>query len=178
MKTHIALLRGINVSGHKKIKMAELRDALSVLDIQHVRTYIQSGNILFESNRDENWALKIKEIIAEKFGFDVPVILLEESDLTNAIANSPFQKPAETVPNRVFCSFMYDLPNQEDINAIEDMNFSPEEFLIKGKVLHFYSPEGMGKSKLSNNFFERKLKVNITARNWKTVHKLIEMCQS
>lgn len=172
MNTYIALLRGINVSGQKKIPMAELRDLLSGVGLENVQTYIQSGNVLFQSSEEnlQKLELKIHQAIASHFGFDVPVLVLSPEILQNIFDGCPFSE--EKKKNSYF-TFLYDTPKQEAINEVADLNFPNEEFAISSNCIFFYSATGYGRAKCSNNFFERKLKVTATARNYKTMVKLL-----
>jgi uncharacterized protein (DUF1697 family) len=180
MKTYIALLRGINVAGQKKIKMADLRSFLSELSFQNIRTYIQSGNIIFESPKSNCLDLeqKIKTLIAEKYTFDVPVIVREAEEFIEIRdANPYFETDVEV--KKLYISFLSQAPTKEAIEKFNqfciDKNIE-DLFEIKNREIHLkYSLKEMHKSKLSNNLFERILKVRATTRNWRTVNKLIEL---
>ncbi|MEO0468036.1 MAG: DUF1697 domain-containing protein [Bacteroidota bacterium] len=174
MNTYIALLRGINVSGQKKIRMAELREQLAELPYENIRTYIQSGNIVFDS-QNENAAQLAQEIrnkIAGHYAFDVPTLIRTPEELREAAQNNPFA--AEDL-KRVYLTFLESVPAQAQIDVLAEVDYSPEQYVIQGKSLYLFSPDGRGTSKLSNNLFEKKLKVNATTRNWRTLNKLIEM---
>jgi len=108
MKTYIALLRGINVSGQKKIKMADLRAYLEELDFQNIRTYIQSGNIVFDSVSTSTRLLEnqIKAKIKQKYGFEVPTMVKVPADFKNAIAYNPYQSDKNKDPKRVYLTFL------------------------------------------------------------------------
>jgi len=174
--TYISILRGINVSGQKKIKMEELKKLYESLGVQHVRTYIQSGNVIFESQNEDTVKHEnnIKDAIKESFGFDVPILIKRKDEIENVIQNNPF---ADKDLSSVHVTFLSDFPDTlplDDINHIKDVS---EEFLIKGKEIYLYCPNGYGKSRLINNLFERKLKVSATTRNWKTVNALFEIAK-
>lgn len=178
MSIHIALLRGINVSGQKKIKMAELRVHMEDLGFGHVRTYIQSGNILLES---DEFAEVIEEMIAGKiqevYGFEVPVMVKSPADLKAAIAENPFKEDPEKDTKRFYLTFLAEEPAAEQVAHLATYDFPPEEYHLSGKVVHFYSPDSYGRAKMNNNFFEKKLKVRATTRNWRSTLKLIEMAE-
>ena len=180
MPTYIALLRGINVSGQKKIKMAELRAHLAELDFDRIRTYIQSGNILFECRklRLPNWSRKIADLIRAKYGFEVPVLVKEPEDFRRIIDNNPYRDDPEKDEKRLYLTFLAAVPTQEYLDGLSTVDYHPEEFRIIGKDLYFYSPNGYGRAKMNNNFFEKKLKVAATTRNWRTIHKLLEMSKA
>lgn len=174
---YIALLRGINVSGQKIIKMAELRDHLAELNFQNLATYIQSGNILFESHEKDSSKLEIliQAKIQEKYGFDVPIVVFNREYLEEAERENPYSEHSKEAGNKVFIAFLKEYPLAENIEAFEKLDFSPDQIELKGKNLYFYCPNGAGNSKISNTIFEKKLKVAATTRNFKTIWKLLEM---
>ncbi len=177
MPYYIAMLRGINVSGQKKIKMADLKSLFEESGFSNVRTYIQSGNVIFEyrSASTDKLAEIISKQIQNAFGFEVPVIVLTASELTNAAAGSPFISNSSNIPERIYFTFLEDEPAKEKVSNLEGIDFGTEEFQKKNKVIYLYIPDGYGRAKLNNNFIENKLKVRATTRNWKTVNKLLEM---
>lgn len=176
MTTYIALLRGINVSGQKKIIMAELRESLAKLNYTGIQTYIQSGNIVFKSNEasKDKLAAEINKNILDRFGFDVPTLVRKPADLAAAIANNPFNKDGIDL-NRCYITFLAEAPQAAKVQALLEIDYLPEEIRIVDQVAYLYSPEGFAKAKISNNLVENKLKVQATSRNQKTTKKLIEM---
>lgn len=176
LNTFIALLRGINVSGQKKIKMADLKQHFEELNFQNVITYIQSGNIIFQTKiKDINKLEKsISNKINEHYGFDVEVIIKTISELEYIINNNPFIKQKKD-PNKIYLTFLHSFPKMENINKLKETNYSPEEYSIDNKNIFFFAPNGYGKAKMNNNFFEKKLKLIATTRNWKTVNKLYDL---
>jgi uncharacterized protein (DUF1697 family) len=177
MQTYIALLRGINVSGHKIIKMAELRTHLEELKFDNVRTYIQTGNILFGSKKADNKLLagKINKLINEKYGFDVPTIVITADELKNIFNSNPLLTDSSRDLSKVYATILDDIPAKNDLAILNKFDFPPEEFICKGKVIFGYSPVGLAEAKLSNSYFEKILKVKATSRNWKTISKLMEL---
>ncbi len=177
MKTYIALLRGINVSGQKKIIMADLRAYLEELGFQDIQTYIQSGNIIFKSENSslKNLELLIKNKIQEKYGFEVPVIVVTSTAIKSAVKNNPFEKDETKDPKKFCVVFLQDKPLQENIEILSGYNYSPEEYVLANKIIYFYAANGAGNAKMTNTFFENKLKVRATSRNWRTTNKLLEM---
>lgn len=173
---YIALLRGINVSGQKKIKMADLRTYLGDAGLQDVKTYIQSGNIVFKSENADKTELaqKISDEIKEAYGFHVPVLVLTADYLQSVIEQNTYFKAGKDI-SKLYVIFLSEHPSQEKIATLEAVDYSPEEFTLHDTHLDFYFPNGYGRSKLNNNFFERKLKVSATTRNWKTINKLLDM---
>lgn len=177
MKTYIALLRGINVSGQKKIKMADLRALLEKAGLENVRTYIQSGNVVFEHREGEaeNLATKIQQAIRKKYGFEVPTLIITAEGLNYVLQNNPFLQQPDKDVSRMYVTFLAHLPQASQQEALESIDYAPEECRIDGKYVFLHSPNGYGRAKLNNNFLEQKLKVQATTRNWKTVNILYQM---
>ncbi|NRB53014.1 MAG: DUF1697 domain-containing protein [Saprospiraceae bacterium] len=176
MRTYIALLRGINVSGQKKIKMADLRTHLSSWGFSEVQTYIQSGNIVLQDEElaANQIAKRIHQGIQSAYGFDVPVMVLAPEYLDKVLANNPFLP--EKDPKRLYVTFLSNPPVPELLDGLLQEDYSPEAFNLVEKHIYFFSPSGYGRAKMNNNFFEKKLKVEATTRNWRTVNKLRDMC--
>lgn len=176
MNNYIALLRGINVSGQKKIIMADLRESLARLNYTNIQTYIQSGNIVFKSKESSLSKLEseIKQNIFERFGFDVPTLVRTPADLAAALTKNPFNN-ANIDLNRCYITFLAAAPSAERVAALLALDYSPEVIRIVDQVAYLYSPEGFAKAKISNNLVENKLKVSATSRNQKTTIKLLEL---
>lgn len=176
MKKFIALLRGINVSGQKKIKMSDLKLLFEEIGFQNVETYIQSGNVLFSSKDLSTNKLEtnISSAIKGKFGFDVRVVILTPKEIEYIIKNNPFIKKKKEI-ERLYVTFLSDSPSKENIQKLNSTDYSPEEYKIDGKQIYLFFPDGYGKAKLNNNLFEHKLKLNATTRNWKTIKTLSEL---
>jgi uncharacterized protein (DUF1697 family) len=173
MKKYIILLRGINVSGKNKLPMADLRDLLNDLDFQNVQTYIQSGNIILESDEGKSVICnKIKEGIQYKFGYDVPVIARTIPEWKKAIENYPFP-----VDNTKIVGFIF-LNKKTYQTKIEVKGINEDEYLINNDMVYIYCPSGFANTKISNNLFERKLMVTATSRNYNTTIKLLELAES
>ncbi len=179
MKTYIALLRGINVSGQKKIKMADLRAMLNKLNLENVQTYIQSGNIVFQHPETAETELEkmIEQTIQAHYDFHVPTMVRLPEDFQYAIDHNPFLEDSDKDIKRQYITFLAEKPEEEHIQTLKQVNYEPEEYVIDGRIIFFFSPNGYGRAKMNNNFFENKLKVKATTRNWKTVNKLLEMTQ-
>ena len=174
MQDFIALLRGINVGGHKKIKMADLRKVLSEGGLQEVQTYIQSGNIIFKSAEDTSLLEeKIHELINDNFGFLVPVLVVERISLQNIIQNNPFDDTSEE--NQLFFSLLKSEPEEEVVKEFKKLKFPNEAFHFTPKCVYLNFMGGYRNAKFNNNFIENKLKVEATTRNLKTMKKLLEM---
>jgi uncharacterized protein (DUF1697 family) len=177
MTTYIALLRGINVSGKYKIKMADLRAELSGLDYQNLQTYIQSGNIVFEA--PEQTAHELEEAIAariqEAFGYEVPVLVMPAQELAEIAAQQPFLAEAEEDGGKVLFTILQKGPDQERLDQLLEQDYGSERFVVNGRTVYLHCPNGYGRAKLNNNFLERKFGVPATTRNWKTVKRLLEI---
>ena len=173
MKTFIALLRGINVGGHKKVPMATLRELLAKDGLTNVQTYIQSGNVIFQSSKEAIELEKIiNKIILDYFGFEVSVIVKTPEELQTILDDCPFQK--ENKEHSFFIMFNK-IPDAELVKDAQQISYENEEIIIIRDALYFYCSIGYGKSKFNMNTFERKLKVIGTARNYNTMIKLLSL---
>jgi uncharacterized protein (DUF1697 family) len=173
-KTYIAMLRGINVSASNMIKMPVLQKIFETAGYENVKTYIQSGNVLFnqEESDSEELAKHIREIVKENTGSDVPVIVLELKDLMEVQQRNPFLKNRPEDVAKLHVTFLANEPEKERFEKIEIDKYLPDEFIGDAKSLYLFCPNGYGRTKLNNNFFENKLKLDATTRNWKTVNEL------
>ena len=174
MKTYIALLRGINVGGHRKMPMAELRDLLTKIGFSNVKTYIQSGNVIFkvaETNVNE-MENSIQKSIADHFGFDVSVMVRTRQQLQKIFDDCPFSEDKKI--NSYFAILSHS-PDKELVQKAYEKTCENEEYEITNDCLYFYSNKGYGNAKFSLNYFEKKLNVNATARNYKTMLKLLSL---
>lgn len=175
MNTYILLLRGINVSGQKKILMADLKQNLSELGYANIKTYIQSGNLVFQSEKSGIKSLQdeIEQKIFDTHGFEVKAFIILPEDLQEIIQNNPFIDDMEKDVKRTYFTFLSKEP--DSIESIDASKYPDEEFRLQGKTIYFYSAIGYGNAKMNNNFFEKKLGLTATTRNWNTCNKLIEM---
>ena len=171
---YIALLRGINVGGHHIVPMAELRELCERLGCGDVTTYIQSGNVVFTANASlvSGLAEVIADGIEERFGFRVPVMLRTAAEMANVVARNPFAGRGE--PMTLHVGFLDPAPTEEAIAVIDRRRIEPDEFDVVGRELFLYLPDGMGKSKLTNAFFNA-FRTRWTVRNWRTVNKLADL---
>ncbi len=179
MKTYISILRGINVSGQRMIKMDALQKMYTDLNFKNIQTYIQSGNVIFQYSKlvGEDLAIKISNQIQKYFGFEVPVIILETEELKEIIHNNPFINNITKNPLNWHITFLSSKPEQIDIKIINQKKADGEEFILTEKAVYLYCPNGYGKCKLTNTFLENKLKVGATTRNWKTVNELFNIAE-
>jgi len=174
MKTQIILLRGINVGGHHKVPMAELRELLTNSGFENVKTYIQSGNIILQSSLSNKGDIeaRIHTLILDQFGFEIPVISKTRTELLRIFDACPFSK--EKKENSYFV-ILSDAPKYELVEIASEKKYINEEFKIIDDCLYFHSSIGYGKSKFNMNWFEKTLEVKATSRNYKTMVKLIAM---
>jgi uncharacterized protein (DUF1697 family) len=180
MKTYISILRGINVTGYRMIKMPELKKLYEGLGFIDVVTYIQSGNVIFKAIDNpgiKELSLKIEKEILKQFGYDVPVIIRTPEEMTAALTANPFRNADGTVADKIYITFLGDIPGEENLEKINPVNYLPDRFIILGKEIYLDCAAGYGTTKLSNTFFENKLKVRATTRNWKTVNALVELAK-
>ena len=178
MTNKIALLRGINVGGRRKILMADLRELLAGIGFTDVKTYIQSGNVFFnltDKMSDIEIADAIEKLISDNYGFDVPVVVRSVEEIQQSIKDNPFYTGEEEDITHLHLTFLKEKPTEENQSKTEEYNYEPDKFIIKDKDVFLSCHGKYHKSKLTNTFFEKKLKVSTTTRNWKTVLKLLEL---
>ncbi|MEL4307606.1 DUF1697 domain-containing protein [Joostella sp. CR20] len=177
MNKKIAILRGINVGGKRKIIMHDLKSMCEQLGLEDVKTYIQSGNLIFKSDKPNSQLENILEkAITEKYGFDVPVIVRTEKELDNSINNNPFIDK-DTDVKQLHLTFLKEKPDIENFQKALTFNAEPDKFKIDNKDAYIFCSGKYHQSKLTNIFFEKHLKVRATTRNWKTVLKLLQLCE-
>lgn len=179
MTTYISILRGINVSGQKLIKMDALRKSYENLGFRSVTTYVQSGNVVFTGKKakSDELAQIISRQIEKDFGFEVPVIVLTIDNLKQIINSNPFLKDSDKDTTFLHVTFLATKPETFDRKTIEDKIRNGEEISFSDNAVYLYCPNGYGVSKLSNSFLETKLKVGATTRNWKTTNELLKIAQ-
>ncbi len=175
MAVFISLLRGINVGGNKKIKMVELKALYEALGFTHVRTLLQSGNVVFESEviDAEQVAGQIEAGIVERYGFESKIIIRTRDQLQALIAHHPFSADQLTEPGKLLIAFLKSEPDAQQVEALREAHTGTEIIHHRDSELYIYYPDGMGRSKLDNSFIERRLKTTSTGRNWNTVNKLL-----
>lgn len=179
MHTYISLLRGINVSGQKSIKMDDLRKNYEQWGMENVRTYIQSGNVIFDTVRKDPGKLEqyLMDQLLEEYGFEVPVIIRKRSRMQEIIEHNPFLEDPGTDHKWLYITFLSEEPENglNPNDSLHELSTDTEQFRISSREVYLYLPDGYGRTKLSNNTFERKLNVRATTRNWRTVKKLYEL---
>jgi uncharacterized protein (DUF1697 family) len=175
--THIALLRGINIGAHKRIKMEALQQTMRELGFEDVRTYIQSGNIVFKAATADTTRLadKIEKKLLSDFGFAVPVIVRTPSELHQVIQKNSFHKEAGMDISRLHVTFLSGPPEKTALKSLDKIPAGPDRFHCGGKEIYLHCPNSYSDTKFSNSALEKALSVQATTRNWKTVTKLYEM---
>lgn len=178
MDIKIAILRGINVGGKRKILMSDLKLLFKKSGFEVVATYIQSGNVVFKSDKSNSiLASEIQKIIKDNYDFDVSTIVRTSKDLKQIVTDNPFCSEEEDV-NKLYLTFLSEQPTKNLLNELKPYDYSPDKFIIKGENIFIFCQRKYHQSKLTNNFFEKKLEVKATTRNWKTVLKLLTLSNS
>lgn len=177
MSVLISLLRGINVGGNKKIRMADLKDLYESLGFERVQTLLQSGNVVFTSQDADTHAVasRIEAGIVERFGFESRIIMRTAAQLQTVIKLHPFSSEQLAEPSKILVMFLESTPDADVIQALTQVHNGPETIHYSGQELYTYYPDGMGRSRLDHGLIERKLKINGTGRNWNTVNKLLAL---
>jgi uncharacterized protein (DUF1697 family) len=177
MKTYIALFRGINVGGKNILPMNELVTVLENMGARNVKTYIQSGNAVFHSEETNASVLanKISAAIKKSYGFEPQVLLLELAEMERAVESNPFPQ-AQSEPKALHLYFLTAMPENPDFDTLESIKSNGERFALRDGVFYLHAPDGIGRSKLAARA-EKLLGVSVTARNWRTVCKIMEMAK-
>jgi uncharacterized protein (DUF1697 family) len=174
---YIALLRGINVSGKNLIKMDALKFSLEKLNFKNIKTYIQSGNIVFESEEKTVSELsnEIRQLILKDFSLEVPVIVIESTEFEEIVTSNPFAKKEDCDEKFMHLTFLNEQIDVSKTSLINEKLGENEELVFGKRFVYLYIPSGYGNTKLSNTFIENKLKNVATTRNWKTCNELLKM---
>ncbi len=177
MTTHLALLRGINVSGHNMIKMEALKSTLENIGFQNVQTYIQSGNVFVDSEEENpsKVGFQIKQEIFKVFGHEVPVVVIDKQDLEACFKNNPFLKEKEVDTKKLYVAFVSIALQSTSINDLKMSQVKPDEAHIDESRIYIKYDVGAGKTRFDQKYIEKKLNVTATIRNWNTVTQLLKM---
>jgi len=174
---HIALLRGINVGGKNMLPMKDLARLFTDAGAKDVRTYIQSGNVVFEAAADPRTiANKVAAAIEKRYGFRSPVIVRSAEEWRNAIRANPFE-PKVPDKKSLHVYFLAEAPEARAIARLDPARSAPDAFHVVNREIYLHLPNGMARTKLTNAYFDSKLNTISTARNWATVLKLAEMME-
>jgi len=179
MPTHIALLRGINMKGYNRLPMKDLAAIFTEAGGRDVRTYIQSGNVVFRAGARA--AGRVGEAVAEgiagRFGFRPAILLRTAAELAEVVARSPFWAPGGGTEG-LHVLFLADAPDPARVAALDPDRSPPDAFAVRGREIYLYLPNGVARSRLTNDWFDRRLAATTTGRNWRTVLKLLEMAHA
>jgi len=178
--TYIALLRGINVGGHKIVKMDQLRKAFEELGFEDVATYVQSGNAVFKAPKEtsEKLSRKIEEMLLRRFSMSVPVIVRTAEEVGAVLRNNPFLKERGIDVTKLHVTFLSHTPQKAAMKGLDAIAAGPDRFEYSGREIYLHCPNGFGGTKLSIGAFEKVLSVGATTRNWNTINKLWVMARN
>nr|WP_317190614.1 DUF1697 domain-containing protein [Winogradskyella marina] len=167
-------MRGINVGGHNKVQMAVLRELLTKSGFENVKTYIQSGNVIFQSATNGAKVLenKIQNTILDRFEFEVPVLVKTREELSTIFNNCPF---AENKKIESYFILLSEIPDKKRLQEVSQKRYPNDDYVILNDCIYLHCENGYGQSKFNLNVFEKKLNVNATARNYKTMVKLLSL---
>jgi len=174
MNKYLALLRGINVSGKNKILMKDLKNLCESLGWGNVQTFIQSGNVVFESAAETGHASELSNAIRKTYGYDVPVVVRNRYEMRKILAVEAF--PGSD-PAFQHVTLLETQPDQGMVDAIPAGKYLPDQFVFQDREIYLYCPGGYGNTKLNNTFFEKKLKTTATTRNLKTMTELLKLME-
>ena len=176
MTVYVALLRGINVGGKNALRMAALVEIFSRAGCEDVRTYIQSGNVVFSARPTtaERIPSLVTAEIADRFGIRTPIVLRSSGELRRATSANPFLK-AGAAPDALHVAFLADLPHRARRSALDPRRSPGDSFSLRGRELYLHLPNGVARTKLTNAYIDSTLGTTSTLRNWRTVLKLLEM---
>ena len=179
MPVVIALLRAVNVGGTGKIPMAELRTLFESLKYQDVRTFIQTGNVIFRTPEEDfaKLARKLENAIEKRFGFRTVVILRTPAELRDLISRNPFENREGILPSKLLVVLLESQPDVECCAKLNAIKMDPEELMISGRELFIYYPNGMARPSFSQSAFDRAMKIPGTGRNWNSVNKLLALAE-
>ena len=183
MPTLVALIRGVNVGAHNKLPMAALRQELTDAGYGNVHTYLQSGNVIFDTARAEDGlapdeiAEDLETMLASRFQLTVPVLIRSATEMAVVAASHPFGDRAAQPNRQLHVAFLSDTPSPDAKAKVDPHKSDPEELRIDGREIYMWCPDGLGRSRLLNGV-ERALGVGMTVRNWPTVTQLAEMASA
>lgn len=179
MVRYIAFLRGINVSGHRIIKMEELRKMFEALKFKNVRTYIQTGNVVFETTVKDSDTLtkKIEKHLHKSLGYEVETMLRTMLEMEAIIKNNPFKKARLDKTVHLYLTFLYEEPSVELKKSLISSSDDIATFKIKNRELYTLYKRSNAKHPFSNNFVEKKLKLAATTRNWNVINKVLDFAK-
>jgi uncharacterized protein (DUF1697 family) len=180
MKTYISFLRGVNMTGHNSMKMTDLAALYFDLGLIEPETFIQSGNVIFSSGKKmgvPEIALSIEKAINSKYGYDVPVMIRNLTEMKNILSSNPYLSEINFDPAKMAVIFLHDDVTESQIQKVADVDYPPDKFKIIGNEIYTFCPNGFGRTKIYTNFFEKKMNVKGTARSWKTITTILGLAE-
>lgn len=174
--THVALLRGINVGGNHKLPMKTLQALFAAAGAREVRTYIQSGNVLFESSRASALCVQVADAIETSLGFRPPIVTRPAAALREIRDACPFVAEGAD-PATLHVAFLASKPSNAAVAALDPQRSPGDRFSVHGSEIYLAFPNGVARTKLTNAYFDSKLGTTSTVRNWKTLGALIELAE-
>ncbi len=168
------------MTGHNKIKMTDLSALYFKLGIADAETYIQSGNVIFSeigSIPPSALSVNLEQAILERFNYIVPVMVRTREEMNNLFFTNPFLGEKDFDPSKMAVIFLHDEPSATQIQKVANVDYPPDKFIIAGRDIFIYCPNGFGRTKLYTNYFENKMGVSGTARNWKTIITILDIAK-
>jgi uncharacterized protein (DUF1697 family) len=173
MATQIALLRGVNLGASRRVRMEALRELLTGHGHANVRTYVQSGNVVLDSTaRPKQLERTLERQLAAGLGFEVDVFVRTRAELARVLERNPLAGTA-TDPSRYLVTFLRAAPAAKLVAQLRAVDLAPEQLAVSGREIYSWHPDGVGRSELAKRLSERSLGMTATARNWKTIEKLL-----
>lgn len=180
MYTYISFLRAVNMAGHNSIRMADLSALYRNLGFIRPETYIQSGNVIFGAEKEmppDQISSLVEEGIFREFGYDVPVIVKTIKDIRKILSSNPFLTEKNFDPAKMAVIFIRENLDSSHIRKVADVDYPPDKFKIIGNEIFTFCPNGFGRTKIYTGFFEKKMKVKGTARNWNTIMTILDLAE-
>jgi uncharacterized protein (DUF1697 family) len=169
------------MTGHNSMKMTGLSNMFKDLGFNDAETYIQSGNVIFSDNSDTSQseiALNVEKSISDRYKYKIPAMIRTVQEMRNLIPVNPYLQEESFDPSKMAVMFLHEEATDEQIYKVAHIRYPPDKFKINGSEIFIYCPNGFGKTKLYTNFFEKKMGVTGTARNWKTITTILEIAEN
>jgi len=180
MLPYISFLRGVNMTGHNSIKMADLSSMFQKMGFADAMTFIQSGNVIFSAIDDSparEIGSNIEKAILDRFNYKVPAMIRTVEEIRNLFPANPFLTEQNFEPSKMAVIFLHEKTTETQIQKVIDIDYPPDKFKIVGSEIFIFCPNGFGRTKLYTNFFEKKMGITGTARNWKTITTILDLAE-